>query len=480
MKPLKYCKQLFFTLGWLGAFSVCSCAQDTLLPASGQRWDYSESRVARSEDGKELQVTFTVKPGGKLKGQEMVCIFPVYASADGKDSVALEPVCVAGKKRYKVMRRRKALHNYPSDQPEMEEIHTVEELENEPLSYEKHVPFERWMAEGHLAVREKVYGCAECKGKESTDTAVSPHIPFFGEKDYAYHFIEPEQVRNEYRKDTLSCRVIFPLDRHDLQQSFADNSQELDRLEKFIQESLSGKEGELRNVHMKGYASPEGELDYNKALADRRTLTLSEYIARKYPELKRASVYQEAGVGEDWEGLKQAVAASSLPEKDEILAIIGRFQTDTEREEAIRQLDGGKTYDKLLKEFYPELRRTTFSLIFDAKPYAAEELPEIFGTKPEAMSLYEMYRLAGMYESKGENPVPVYERAYRQFPGDAAAVLNYANALLKYDRNADGALQVLEEVKGDARSVLPTAIALDMKGDWRKAEEVLKKVSGKK
>ena len=53
------------------------------------------------------------------------------------------------------------------------------------------------------------------------------------------------------------------------------------------------------------------------------------------------------------------------------------------------------------------------------------------------------------------------------------AVLNYANALLKYGKDADGALQVLEVVREDSRVLFPMAIAYDMKGDWRKAEKLL-------
>ena len=71
--------------------------------------------------------------------------------------------------------------------------------------------------------------------------------------------------------------------------------------------------------------------------------------------------------------------------------------------------------------------------------------------------------------------LPVYERAYGQFPDDAVAILNYANDLLKYEQDADGALRVLEPVTNDSRAFFPMAVAYNMKGDWRKAEELIKK-----
>ena len=58
-------------------------------------------------------------------------------------------------------------------------------------------------------------------------------------------------------------------------------------------------------------------------------------------------------------------------------------------------------------------------------------------------------------------------------------ILNYAQALLKYEKDADRALQILEIIKNDPRSLFPMAIAYNMKGNWRKAEELLKEAAQK-
>ena len=92
------------------------------------------------------------------------------------------------------------------------------------------------------------------------------------------------------------------------------------------------------------------ELHYNRSLAQRRTQTLSDYISRQYPALKNAPVYRTEGIGEDWEGLKSMVSGSTLVNRDEILFIIGHNERDTEREEAIRALDDGRSYRLLLED----------------------------------------------------------------------------------------------------------------------------------
>lgn len=123
----------------------------------------------------------------------------------------------------------------------------------------------------------------------------------------------------------------------------------------------------MKEVLIEGFASPEGKAEYNRSLAEGRTLALSNYISGKYPGLKRAVTYRTVGAGEDWEGLKKLVGISPLSNKEELLSIIDRYPTDTERESAIRNLDNGRTYDILLNEFYPQLRRTTFRFSFDVR-----------------------------------------------------------------------------------------------------------------
>ena len=172
------------------------------------------------------------------------------------------------------------MHNLKSDQFGYGEVYSVKKLKETPLTFKSSFPFERWMADGHLVVDEKLYGCAECGVSENEGVVFQAGIPLFGSKDYAYNFIEPEKVLVKCYKDSFDCKVAFPVARHDLQKQFAGNAQELDRLKGFLSENLNIQGTELKEVNIKGYASPEGGFDYNKSLAQRRTQTLSVQIRK--------------------------------------------------------------------------------------------------------------------------------------------------------------------------------------------------------
>lgn len=154
-------------------------------------------------------------------------------------------------------------------------------------------------------------------------------------------------------EEEFDCKVTFKSARHELLLGFGKNQEELACLDDFVSKGLRIKGARLREVHIMGYASPEGEFGYNKHLAERRTHTLSYHVLSKYPQLKKASIYEIEGVGEDWKGLENIINISSLAYKDEILSAIKRHNTDVAREAAIRSLDGERCMRSCFPQFIP-------------------------------------------------------------------------------------------------------------------------------
>lgn len=109
---------------------------------------------------------------------------------------------------------------------------------------------------------------------------------------------------------------------------------------------------------------------------------------------------------------------------------------------------------------------------YRVRPFEVSELAHIYSTNSKLLSLSELYTLANQKIASGESPVAVYRTAYEQNAEDVVAKLNYANALLEYDKNAKEAYRVLSTIQSDSRAKLPTAIALDMMGRKAEAEEL--------
>ncbi len=468
---LSVCNQfIIFFLSGILSFPVFVHGRDLLPSGEG---NYSGSRVRRVSGGRELEIVFSMSPT-VLKSQEFLSVYPRYVSADGKNGLELTPLYFSGRRRYKVIRRRRVLHREEKFYPPVENVRSSRDLEREVVLTAR-FPFEAWMADGHLEVVEKRAGCAECGSGGFAGRVLEATLPFFRPEDYRYSFVKPKQVP---LKMIFDCNVLFPWDRDELMDDFEANGRELSVLQDFIDESLKIRGVTVQEMLVQGYASPEGEAGYNKALAERRARALLGYVTERNPVLKGVAARSE-GVGEDWGGLLAAVAASSLPGKARVEDVIGRYSGDREREAAIRELDNGQTYRLLLKDFYPPLRRTSVTLFLAYRTLSIPELEVLFAVESESLSHYELYMLAEHYAGNGKNPLPLYRAALEQFPGDAEAVLNYANALLKYGHDAAGALQLLEQLREDDRVLYPMAVAYSMQGVWKKAEELLEEAAHK-
>ena len=432
-------------------------------------------KVTRDMNSNQLRIELDVAPYVTVRAQQLVRITPIYMAADRSDSIRFKDIYVAGNARYKILKRQHDLRNEEAlgrevySRPEGSVyVRGVNDLPH--MVYES--PFESWMARGHMELEVQTYSCGNCPKSAFLAQGDPQSMSVFGPENYKYNYIEPAATTFKEYSENFDAKVQFAVDKDDLRRDYKGNAQELARLGEFVQRATKIEGAELQSVNIRGYASPEGSFSHNKALSERRTKTLYDHVKRTYPKLiGRANVIAE-GMGEDWEGLRKVVDASAIPERQEILDIIDKYDTDTQREADIKALDGGKVYRNLLDNYYPGLRRTTFTMGYRVRPFEASELAHIYSTNPKLLSQNELYTLANQKIAAGENPVAIYRTAYEQNRNDVVAKLNYANALLEYDKNAAEAYKLLSTMQSDSRVKLPTAIALDMMGRKTEAEEL--------
>lgn len=432
--------------------------------------------ITRDVERNLLCINLDAAPYAEVRTQQLVRITPVYVSADRSKELRLPNIYVAGTSRYKVLKRQ---HDLGNEDDLVREIYSrpegtvyargIKELPH--MVYER--PFESWMARGHMELEIQTYSCGNCPKAPLLLAQGDPQaMAVFGPQDYKYNYIEPAAVAFKEYSESHDANIRFDVAKHDLRKNFGNNAKELALLDEFVRKATQIEGAELQTVRIEGYASPEAAYDYNLALSERRTKTLYDYVKSTHPTLLKQVEVIAKGMGEDWAGLRKLVEASDLPERQTIIAIIDKYDTDTPREIDIKALDEGKVYRNLLDNYYPLLRRTTFTMGYRVRPFETSELARIYSVNSKLLSLNELYTLANQLVARGESPVAIYRTAYEQNSNDPVAQLNYANALLQYDQNAPEAYKLLSKLQSDARATLPTAIALDMMGRKAEAEEL--------
>lgn len=134
---------------------------------------------------------------------------------------------------------------------------------------------------------------------------------------------------------------------------------------------LEDPDKELLQVWVCGSASPEGLWQYNVDLSRERTDAAARYLMEAL-DIPAHKIHAES-LNEDWDRLAELVEASDLQYKDRVLQII-RTKTWGERKRALQQLDGGRVWKVLEKDFFPKLRCVRFAIFCKwdpSKPYLA-------------------------------------------------------------------------------------------------------------
>ena len=114
-----------------------------------------------------------------------------------------------------------------------------------------------------------------------------------------------------------------------------------------------------------GSASPEGPISGNEHLGQLRTQVFADYIKAK-TGLTDADIRTE-NLWEDWVMLSRVLEKQEFPNKEQVLTIISNEPDWTERKNKIKAIDGGRTWQLLLREVFPMLRNSRMVIVCSAE-----------------------------------------------------------------------------------------------------------------
>lgn len=117
--------------------------------------------------------------------------------------------------------------------------------------------------------------------------------------------------------------------------------------------------GELLQVWICGSASPEGDLDKNASLARARAEAAVDYF-KCIADIPDYKIVKESH-NEDWYTLYRLVEESQMPYRYDALLIIRTMQGEA-RKDALKELDDGRVWDYMAREFFPQIRGVRFAV----------------------------------------------------------------------------------------------------------------------
>ncbi len=430
------------------------------------------SRVERQGD-RLLVAMDIVLDDLEVRSNDQVVFTPALVSNSGEAEVELAPVVVAGKKRFKLIERATRLGNETGIEVEPLEIARRNNGAPQQIAYAAYIPVTRWMQDASLVLRESVTGCANCDKGEELLTLVprvidAPYLP-----SYKLTYIVPE-AEVKTRSDRHTAMFNFVVDRYELLRDYKGNATEFAEVNRVVSEIRDNPDFEITEFAITGYASPEATVAHNRMLAQNRANAFADYLVTKF-NIERGR-FTVTGHGEDWNGLREAVAASSLGDRQAVLDIIDQVSNPDARDAELMKLSGGETYRTLLNTFYPPLRRTEYVVAYNVRPFNVEEAREVIKTNPRLLSLNEMYLVAQSYPAGSAEFKEVFDIAARHYPDSDIAILNSASADIE-GGNMDAAIDRMNKIADNPKVWNNLGVAYARGGDFDKAMEYLEKAA---
>lgn len=428
--------------------------------------EFSEPSVTRSEG----MLTVTVEADLSeldLQRQQMVTLTPILRLQEQGESYnyVFAPVVVAGNVRYKALERGLRLDNFAFDNPPSE-IMRRRNKSSQQAVIQISMPFEEWMRRAELVLAEEVSGCAGC-GVSFAEHTMDNLLPPAFVPAYALVMQTPPVETVKTRSETHSATVNFIVGRYQLLENYKDNAAVLAEANRIVKEVMNNPDLTFTNLRADGYASPEGNFNSNMKLSQNRAMAFVNYLKNTHGI--DADRIAHAGHGEDWEGLRKALAESDLQAKEEVLAIIDDNPDIAVRKNKLHALNGGSTYRYLLSNYYPPLRRTEYTFTYIARPFTVEEGREVIESRPDLLSLNEIYLIAKSYPEGSPQYYQTLRTAVEYFPGEAVAAANLA-AIEIENGNTERAVSLLAPFTTPA-AYNNLGVAYARLGDVEKAEE---------
>ncbi len=239
----------------------------------------------------------------------------------------------------------------------------------------------------------------------------------------------------------------------------------------------------IKAINITGFASPEGEVGKNDNLSmDRATAakTASISLAKKVGSTAgQLEIYNLVGKGEDFDGFKKELQASSIneDEKNLVIRVLEMHKDPTMRETEMRNM--GKTFTELDKDIFPKLRRSEISTVYDLTGYSDEELKAVSISNPDTLTIEEILFAATLTNDLNEK-ARLYTIATKNYANDHRGFNNLGVVNFYQNKVADALanFEKANNLKDNAIAKNNLAAIAGLNGDRAKAAKLLAQAKG--
>ena len=458
MKKLRYI---------LSAMSLILATTISAQELAGSQVQISNKAVSLSADTQLLiGMDVTVPADLEFSTNSMLTLTPILMEkGENGANKTLPAIYVYGRNRHLLAQRSDKI---PAD---AFEVIRRDNGTTQTIHYTARVPYEKWMNGADLKMMGTISGCASCL-KDEDLAQVYPVLLEPYQVKPLIAFVKPE-AEIKQRAEKGNAYLDFPVNQIKIYPEYRRNPIELAEINRTINVVKENTDTKITGISLHGYASPEGSYANNTRLAKGRSEALKTYIMNEYG--LSADMFTMQSTPEDWAGLRAYVEKNNIANKAKVLEIIDSQMDNLDaKENKIKALDGAM-YQALLRDCYPALRHTDYVVHYTVRAYSVEEAKALLKSRPQLLSLEEMYLVAQTYQEGSDDFNEVFDIAVRMYPEDSTANINAAAMELKRGNTAQAVRYLERSSKTSPTAQNNQGVYYMLTGDLDKAEVCFKK-----
>ncbi len=209
---------------------------------------------------------------------------------------------------------------------------------------------------------------------------------------------------------------------------------EIAKLNEYNKEAAKDPRKKLKSIEVSSYASPDGTLDFNTKLAEKRQNVSAKFLTKELKKSEVEAEFKTKFTPEDWDGFKELMSKSNIQDKELILRVLSMYTDPEVREREIKNLSGA--FVSVAEQILPQLRRSKFTTSIDLIGKTDEEIAALADSDPSKLNPAELLYAATLTKDLNKQ-LAIYNSFIKVYPNDWRGPNNAGLVLVKQQKYAD-------------------------------------------
>ncbi|MCI7357579.1 MAG: hypothetical protein MSK40_07725 [Parabacteroides sp.] len=230
-------------------------------------------------------------------------------------------------------------------------------------------------------------------------------------------------------------------------------------------------------IEIQAYASPDGGVELNTGLAERREKNTDKYLAKELKKMKVDVPVDAKYTAQDWEGFQELVSKSNIQDKDLVLRVLSMYSDPEQREQEIKNISS--VFSTLADEILPQLRRSRLVANIEIIGKSDDEISALAKNDPKALNVEEILYAATLTNNDAEKTA-IYNKASELYPNDYRTWNNVGMMAFRAGdlAKAEQMFNKANSVKNNPEANMNLGLIALTKGDQAKAQQLFGSASG--